>query len=83
MIVHDGIESALGLETLYHAHSATESSALFARETQIMAWNEDLQRPEVVRDSERVRLIHQEIQAEQATIAQLYEHWEEANERNG
>ena len=33
-------------------------------------------------DSERVRLIHQEIQAEQTTIAQLYEHWEEANERN-
>jgi len=32
---------------------------------------------------ERVRLIHQEIQAEEATIAQLYEHWEEANERNG
>jgi len=56
---------------------------IFARETQIMAWNEDLQRPEVVRDSERVRLIHQEIQAEQAMIAQLYEHWEEANERNG
>ena len=56
---------------------------IFARETQIMAWNEDLLRPEVVRDSERVRLIHQEIQAEQATIAQLYEHWEEANERNG
>ena len=27
-------------------------------------------------------LIHQEIQAEQATIAQLYEHWEEANDRN-
>jgi len=56
---------------------------IFARETQIMAWNDDLLRPEIVRDSERVRLIHQEIQAEQATIALLYEHWEEANERNG
>jgi len=56
---------------------------IFARETQIMAWNDDLLRPEIVRDSERVRLIHQEIQAEQATIAQLYEHWEEASERNG
>jgi ATP-binding cassette subfamily F protein 3 len=55
---------------------------IFARETQIMAWNEDLLRPEVVRDSERVRSIHQEIQAEQETIALLYEHWEEANERN-
>jgi len=56
---------------------------IFARETQIMAWNDDLLRPEIVRDSERVRLIHQEIQAEQVAIAQLYEHWEEANERNG
>ena len=56
---------------------------IFARETQIMAWNEDLLRPEVVRDSERVRLIHQDIQSEQATIATLYEHWEEASERNG
>jgi len=55
---------------------------IFARETQIMAWNDDLLRPEVVRDSERVRQIHLEIQAEQATIATLYEHWEEANERN-
>jgi ATP-binding cassette subfamily F protein 3 len=56
---------------------------IFARETQIMAWNEDLLRPEVVRDSERVRTIHQEIQSEQEKIALLYEHWEEANERNG
>ena len=55
---------------------------IFARETQIMTWNEDLLRPEVVRDSERVRLIHQDIQTEQETIALLYEHWEEANERN-
>ncbi|MCL2709482.1 MAG: ABC-F family ATP-binding cassette domain-containing protein [Planctomycetaceae bacterium] len=56
---------------------------IFARETQIMAWNDDLLRPEVVRDSERIRQIHQEIQTEQATIATLYEHWEEASERNG
>jgi len=56
---------------------------IFARETQIMAWNDDLLRPEIVRDSDRVRLIHQEIQAEQEKIASLYEHWEEANERNG
>ncbi|MCL2006328.1 MAG: ABC-F family ATP-binding cassette domain-containing protein [Planctomycetaceae bacterium] len=55
---------------------------IFARETQIMAWNEDLLRPEIVRNAERVRLIHQDIQSEQATIALLYEHWEEANERN-
>jgi ATP-binding cassette subfamily F protein 3 len=56
---------------------------IFARETQIMAWNDDLLRPEIVRDSERVRLIHQDIQTEQEKIALLYEHWEESNERNG
>jgi len=48
-----------------------------------MAWNEDLLRPEIVRDSERVRSLHQEIQAEQEKITALYEHWEEATERNG
>ena len=56
---------------------------IFARETQVMAWNDDLLRPEVVRNSERVRSIHQEIQAEQEKITLLYEHWEEASERNG
>ncbi|MDR0522531.1 MAG: ABC-F family ATP-binding cassette domain-containing protein [Planctomycetaceae bacterium] len=56
---------------------------IFARETQIMAWNEDLLRPDIIRDSERVRQIHLDIQAEQETIATLYEHWEEASARNG
>jgi hypothetical protein len=55
---------------------------IFARETQIMMLNEDLLRPEIARDGERMKVIHQEIQAEQAKIALLYEHWEEANERN-
>ena len=55
---------------------------IFARETQILAWNEDLLRPDVIRNNDRVKTIHQDIQSEQATIALLYEHWEEANERN-
>ncbi|MDR0336142.1 MAG: ABC-F family ATP-binding cassette domain-containing protein [Planctomycetaceae bacterium] len=55
---------------------------IFARETQIMAWNEDLLRPEIVRDGERTKAIHLEIKAEQEKIATLYEHWEEANELN-
>ncbi|MDR3199651.1 MAG: ABC-F family ATP-binding cassette domain-containing protein [Planctomycetaceae bacterium] len=55
---------------------------IFARETQIMAWNEDLLRPEIARDGERSKAIHREIQEEQDKIALLYEHWEEANELN-
>jgi hypothetical protein len=55
---------------------------IFARETQIMAWNEDLLRPEIARDGERTKTIHLEIKAEQDKIALLYEHWEEANELN-
>ncbi|MDR0704355.1 MAG: ABC-F family ATP-binding cassette domain-containing protein [Planctomycetaceae bacterium] len=55
---------------------------IFARETQIMAWNDDLLRPEIARDGERTKAIHLEIKEEQEKIAQLYEHWEEANELN-
>ena len=55
---------------------------IFARETQIMALNEDLLRPEIVCDGERVRTIHLEIKEEQEKIAALYEHWEEAGELN-
>ncbi len=55
---------------------------IFARETQIMALNEDLLRPEVARDGERVKSLHQEIKEEQEKIAALYEHWEESSELN-
>ncbi|MDR1962321.1 MAG: ABC-F family ATP-binding cassette domain-containing protein [Planctomycetaceae bacterium] len=55
---------------------------IFARETQIMAWNEDLLRPEIARDGERTKAIHLEIKEEQDKIALLYEHWEEASELN-
>ncbi|MDR2754098.1 MAG: ABC-F family ATP-binding cassette domain-containing protein [Planctomycetaceae bacterium] len=55
---------------------------IFARETQIMAWNEDLLRPEIARDGERTKAIHHEIKEEQDKIALLYEHWEEASELN-
>ncbi len=55
---------------------------IFARETQIMALNEDLLRPEITRDGDRVKAIHLEIKEEQDKIAQLYEHWEEASELN-
>ncbi len=55
---------------------------IFARETQIMALNEDLLRPEIARDGERMKAIYQEIKEEQEKIALLYEHWEEAGELN-
>ncbi len=55
---------------------------IFARETQVMALNDDLLRPEIARDGERVRAIHLEIKEEQDKITQLYEHWEEASELN-
>ncbi len=55
---------------------------IFARETQIMTLNDDLLRPEIARDGEKVRTIHLEIKEEQNKIALLYEHWEEAAERN-
>ncbi|MDR2115408.1 MAG: ABC-F family ATP-binding cassette domain-containing protein [Planctomycetaceae bacterium] len=55
---------------------------IFARETQIMAWNDDLLRPEIAKDGERIKAIHRDIKEEQSKIATLYEHWEEANELN-
>ncbi|MDR3181385.1 MAG: ABC-F family ATP-binding cassette domain-containing protein [Planctomycetaceae bacterium] len=55
---------------------------IFARETHILMLNDDLQRPEIARDGEKMRLIHQEIKEEQEKIKLLYEHWEEANTRN-
>jgi ATP-binding cassette subfamily F protein 3 len=55
---------------------------IFARETQIMAWNDDLLRPEIARNNERTKAIHQEIKEEQEKIALLYEHWEEAGNLN-
>jgi hypothetical protein len=55
---------------------------IFARETQIMTLNDDLLRPEIARDGERTKTIHLEIKEEQEKIARLYEHWEEASEKN-
>ncbi|MDR2641867.1 MAG: ABC-F family ATP-binding cassette domain-containing protein [Planctomycetaceae bacterium] len=55
---------------------------IFARETRVMALNEDLLRPDVARNGERVRAIHLEIKEEQEKIATLYEHWDESNELN-
>jgi hypothetical protein len=38
--------------------------------------------PEVLRDGRKVREVQERIAAEQASLATLYEHWEEATELN-
>jgi len=55
---------------------------IFARESRIISLNEELLIPQVVRDPNRAREIHQEIAEEQQKLAALYEHWEEASELN-
>lgn len=55
---------------------------IFARESRILSLNEDLLQPQIIRNGDRVKEIHQEIAAEQEKLAQLYEHWEESSELN-
>ena len=55
---------------------------IFIRETRVMELNEELLKPEVVRDGEKMKRINQELNEEQEKIKLLYEHWEEASELN-
>ncbi|MDR0869721.1 MAG: ATP-binding cassette domain-containing protein [Planctomycetaceae bacterium] len=55
---------------------------IFARENWVQTLNEDLLRPEIVRDAEKMKAVHLEIQKEQEKLKQLNEHWEEATEMN-
>ncbi|MBR2585894.1 MAG: ATP-binding cassette domain-containing protein [Thermoguttaceae bacterium] len=55
---------------------------IFIRETRVMELNEELLKPEVVRDGEKMKRINQELTEEQEKIKLLYEHWEEASELN-
>ena len=43
---------------------------------------EDMSKPEVVRDGERMKELQRQIQEEEEAIKRLYEHWEEASELN-
>ena len=52
------------------------------RETRIEELHAALARPEVLRDGERVKQTTSELQQQQQTLATLYEHWDEAAERN-
>jgi len=55
---------------------------IFERETCLNELQSALADPLVLRDGQRVRQIKAQIEAEQATIEAVYEHWEEATELN-
>ena len=47
-----------------------------------MTLQEELLKPDVVRDGERIKSIQASIKEEEEALKQLYEHWEEAAELN-
>ncbi|MBQ9874878.1 MAG: ABC-F family ATP-binding cassette domain-containing protein [Thermoguttaceae bacterium] len=55
---------------------------IFIRETHMQTLNEDLLKPENLRDGEKMKELQAEIKAEEEAIKTLYEHWEEASELN-
>ncbi len=55
---------------------------IFIRETHMQTLNDDLLKPENLRDGEKMKSLQAEIKAEEEAIKQLYEHWEEASELN-
>ncbi|MDR1053614.1 MAG: ABC-F family ATP-binding cassette domain-containing protein [Planctomycetaceae bacterium] len=55
---------------------------IFARETHILTLNQDLLQPQIARNNELAKSIHNELLEEQNKIKTLYEHWEESNELN-
>ncbi|MBO7725661.1 MAG: ABC-F family ATP-binding cassette domain-containing protein [Thermoguttaceae bacterium] len=55
---------------------------IFIRETRVMTLNEDLLKPETLRDGELTRRLTAELAEEQEILKKLYEHWEEATELN-
>ncbi len=57
-------------------------SDIHACEAHIAQLHEDLASPDVHRDGDRVRQTMAELEAQQQRLAGLYEHWEEASERN-
>ncbi len=55
---------------------------IFIRETQMQSLNEDMLKPENLRDGAKMKELQAEIKAEEEAIKKLYEHWEEASELN-
>ena len=55
---------------------------IFVRETHIQTLNEDMLKPEVLRNGEKIKELQAQLKEEEDAIKQLYEHWEEASELN-
>src|SRR5690606_4814728 len=55
---------------------------IFDRETRIEALHQEMGQESTLRDGERVRRVQNELAEQQAALAKLYEHWEEATELN-
>lgn len=55
---------------------------IFIRETHMQSLNEDMLKPEILRDGEKMKELQAEIKEEEEAIKRLYEHWEEATELN-
>ena len=55
---------------------------IFIRETRVMTLNEELVKPEVLRNGDLARQLSVELAEEQELLKTLYEHWEEATELN-
>ena len=55
---------------------------IFIRETHMQTLNEDMLKPENLRDGEKMKALQAEIKEEEEAIKTLYEHWEEASELN-
>jgi DNA-binding XRE family transcriptional regulator len=49
-------------------------------EARVADLQEEMGRPEVLRDGERMKAVHAEFEATQEKLAKLLEHWEEAVE---
>jgi len=55
---------------------------IFERETRLAEAQAEMLLPEVLRDGRKVREVQERIATDQAALATLYEHWEEATELN-
>lgn len=55
---------------------------IFERESNIEAMQQEMLDPNVLRDGDRIRNLMARLEAEQAAVKELYDHWEEASELN-
>jgi len=55
---------------------------IFDREQRIESLHHEMTLPQTLRDGDEVRRVQAELSEQQATLAKLYEHWEEATELN-